>query len=153
MDLLALRIPTTEPHMPRATKPQVRKTIRHNLTAPGPIQAAQIALVLMQVAKSTNWAGVVAETTLAQRVQLTPEQQQLLEEHRGYLPYLTRGGNGGTLRSLLACPTCGRTMFIGSASAPSKCQMTLGCEGSPIKAKSTQEPAPKDESANAATAA
>lgn len=136
--------------MPRATKPQVRKTIRHNLNAPAPIQAAQIALVLMQVAKTTNWAGVIADTTLSERVELTSEQQKLLEEHRGYLPYLTRGGRDGTLRSLVACPVCERTMFIGTGTAPSKCQMTLGCEGAPVKAKSTQEPAPKTESPDAA---
>lgn len=129
--------------MPRATKPQVRKTIRHNLTAPEPIQAAQIALVLMGVAQTSNWAGVVAKGDLAAKVQLTPEQQALLEKHRGYLPYLTRGGREGTLRSIVACTVCGRTMFIGSASAPSKCQMTLGCEGTPVKAKASQEPLPK----------
>lgn len=135
--------------MARATKPQVRKTIRHNPNVPGPIQAAQLALVLMQVAKTTNWAGVVADEELATRVELTPEQQQLLEDHRGYLPYLTRGGREGTLRSLVACPKCGRTMFIGTASVPSKCQMTLGCEGKPVKAKSTQEPLPKTSSTDA----
>lgn len=129
--------------MARTTKPQVRKTIRHNDSAPGPIQAAQIALVLMQVAKTTNWAGVITDTTLASRVQLTPAQQELLEEHRGYLPYLTRGGREGSLRSLVACPACQRAMFIGTGSAPTKCQMTLGCEGSPVKARSTQEPLPK----------
>ena len=139
--------------MARATKPQVRKTIRHNTSAPEPIQAAQIALVLMQTAKTTNWAGVIADTTLASRVQLTPEQQSLLEKHRGYLPYLTRGGREGTLRSLVACTTCGRTMFIGTGTAPSKCQMTLGCEGTPVKAKSVQEPLPKVAETDAAVAA
>ena len=134
--------------MAASTKPQVRKTIRHNESAPGPIQAAQIALVLMQVAKTTNWQGVVADATLPSRVQLSDEQQQLLEEHSGYLPYLTRGGREGTLRSLIACAMCGRTMFIGTGTAPSKCQMTLGCEGTPVKARSTQEPLPKADEAD-----
>mgnify|MGYP003582796873 CR=1 FL=1 len=129
--------------MARTTKPQVRKTIRHNEAAPGPVQAAQIALVLMQTAKSSNWAGVVSDTTLHERVQLTDEQQAILEEHRGILPYLTRGGHDGTLRSIIACPDCGRVMFTATGSAPSKCLMKLGCEGTPVKAKSMQEPQPK----------
>lgn len=126
-----------------AAKTPVRKTIRHNESAPGPIQAAQIALVLMQVAKTTNWQGVIGDDSLAERVQLTDAQQQLLEEHRGILPYLTRGGHTGTLRSLIACPECGRVMFTTSGAAPSKCLMKLGCEGVPVKARSTQEPLPK----------
>ena len=128
-------------------KPKVpaRKSIRHNLTAPPAIQAAQIALVLMSVAKASSWAGVVADTTLAERVELTDDQQRLLEEHRGILPYLTRGGREGTLRSVIVCPTCQRLMFTSTGTAPTKCQMTLACEGKPVKARSTQEPAPKTE--------
>lgn len=132
----------------RAAKAPVRKTIRHNPDAPAPIQAAQIALVLMAAAKAPNWAGVVSDNTLAQRVELTDEQQKLLEDHRGILPYLTRGGREGTLRSLIACPACGRTMFTATGTAPSKCLMKLGCEGVPVKARSTQEPLPKGEAAD-----
>jgi len=127
--------------------PQVRKTIRHNEQAPGPVQAAQIALVLMQVAKVDNWGGVVKNTTLHDRVQLTDQQQAILEEHRGILPYLTRGGHLGTLRSIIACPECGRVMFTSTGTAPSKCLMKLGCAGVPVKARSTQEPAPKGQDA------
>jgi|GEM_PF-3301935 len=127
--------------------PQVRKTIRHNENAPGPVQAAQIALVLMQAARTENWAGVVGDTTLHERVQLTDQQQAILEEHRGILPYLTRGGREGTLRSIISCPECGRVMFTSAGAAPSKCLMKLGCEGVPVKARSTQEPAAKDKDA------
>lgn len=137
--------------MAAAKKIPVRKTIRHNQSAPPVIQAAQIALVLMQVAKSANWAGVVADHTLNQRVQLSDTQQALLEEHRGILPYLTRGGREGTLRSVIACPECERLMFTTSSSAPTKCLMKLGCEGVPVKARSTQEPLPKAEPLDAAT--
>lgn len=126
------------------TKPVVRKTIRHNESAPGPIQAAQIALVLMSTAGVPNWAGVVSNTTLADRVQLSDAQQKLLEEHRGILPYLTRGGREGTLRSLISCSECGRIMFTATGAAPSKCLMKLGCTGTPIKARSTQEPVPRE---------
>lgn len=128
---------------PAKTKVPTRKSIRHNLTAPPVIQAAQIALVLMSAAKTSNWAGVLAEKDLAERVQLTDEQQHLLEEHRGILPYLTRGGREGTLRSVIACPVCHRLMFTGTGTAPTRCQMTLGCDGKPVKARSTQEPEPK----------
>lgn len=120
-----------------------RKTIRHNQNAPGAVQAAQIALVLMTAAKARNWAGVVADTKLRDRVELTSEQQALLEEHRGILPYLTRGGRDGALKSVIACPVCMRMMFTTSGPAPTKCQMTIQCTGIPMKAKSTQEPLPK----------
>lgn len=133
--------------------PPTRKSIRHNLTAPPAIQAAQIALVLMSVAKSSSWEGVVADTRLAERVQLTDQQQRLLEEHRGILPYLTRGGREGTLRSVIVCPSCQRMMFTSTGAAPTRCQMTLGCEGKPVKARSTQEPAPKEDTAEEVPAA
>jgi hypothetical protein len=136
--------------MTAAKKPVVRAAIRHNTSAPGVIQAAQIALVLMSRAKSPDWAGVVAETTLAERVELSDEQQALLEKHRGILPYLTRGGGQSILRSVIACPVCERVMFTTSGSAPARCLMSLGCEGIPVKAKSTQESAPKPEAAPAA---
>ncbi len=126
-----------------AAKTQVRKTIRHNTEAPEPIQAAQIALVLMTAAKTNTWAGVVSDSTLHERVELSDEQQRLLETHRGILPYLSRGGREGTLRTLICCPACNRTMFTSTGAAPSKCLMKLGCEGVPVKAKSTQEPSPK----------
>ncbi|SDH32163.1 hypothetical protein [Microbacterium sp. 77mftsu3.1] len=131
-------------------KVPTRKTIRHNPNAPGPVQAAQIALVLMTTAKTDNWNGVVADETLFERVELTDEQQALLEEHRGILPYLTRGGYDGTLRSIVACPACGRVMFMAQGTAPKKCSMKLACEGIPVKAKSTQEPLPKDPDAEKA---
>lgn len=135
--------------MAAKTKPQVRKTIRHNTDAPSAVQAAQIALVLMQVAKADSWASVLTSPDLASRVLLTDEQQALLEKHSGILPYLTRGGREGTLRSVVACPVCERVMFISTGTAPTKCQMKLGCEGVPVKARSTQERAPKGEDVTA----
>lgn len=59
-----------------AGKVPARKTIRHNPDAPGPIQAAQIALVLMATAKATTWADVARDDTLREKVELTDEQQK-----------------------------------------------------------------------------
>ena len=124
----------------RAKKVAARKTIRHSDTAPEAAQAAQIALVLMSVAKSPNWAGVEASEDITKKVALTEHQQHLLEKHRGILPYLTRGGREGTLRSVVVCSHCQRVMFTSTGSAPARCAMTLGCAGTPVKARSTQEP-------------
>lgn len=125
-------------------KPKVRKTIRHAQNAPEGVQAAQIALVLMGVAKAHTWVDVAHNDELAAVVELDAYQQSILEKHAHLLPYLARGGQGRVARSYIGCPTCGAGMFTAGVSAPPKrCLMTMGCDGAPIKAKSTQEPLPK----------
>lgn len=118
-----------------------RSAIRHDPSAPHVAQAAQVALVVMAITRKPDWAAVVADVDGAlDKVELTDEQQTLLEEHRGILPYLSRGGVGGTLRTLFACRECGRFAFTsGAGAAPARCIMSLGCLGSPMKAKSQQQ--------------
>lgn len=130
--------------MARTAKPKVRKTIRHNESAPDVIQATQIALVLIAAAKGTTWADVIADEDLHSRVELTPEQQAVLERNAAILPYLGRGGGERTARSTIACPECNRFMFTaGAGTAPTRCLMTTGCPGKPMKARSNQEPLAK----------
>lgn len=126
--------------MTRVTKPKVKKTIRHNPEAPRPAQAAQIAFVLIGVAKGKTWADVVADTTLSERVELTEEQQKLLEEFAWILPYLGKGGGDFSARTIICCQECERVMFTsGSAAAPKNCKLNLSCKGVPVRAKSIQE--------------
>lgn len=119
-----------------------RSEVRHDENAPPVAQAAQIALVIMAITRKPDWNAVVADTDCQlDKVELTSEQQRLLEQHREVLPYLTRGG---VLRTLFACPSCGRYVFTaGAGTAPARCTMTLGCTGAPVKAKSQQQRAVK----------
>lgn len=113
-------------------------TIRHNENAPSVAQAAQIALCTMSVFKTFTWAGVTDDPS---KLYLTPEQQGLLTQHRDLLPFLSRGGAGGNLRTVLACTKCSRFAFVTTGTHTAKrCQFTLGCEGSPFRARSTQQP-------------
>lgn len=119
--------------------------VRHAPDAPEVVQAAQIALVIIGIAKKQDWAGVLADPDSYALVRLTEEQQAILERHAGILPYLSRTKRGlpGQSRTLFACPACGRFAFT-LGDAPARCGSTLGCTGVPVKAKLSQEPLPKD---------
>lgn len=114
--------------------------VRHNADAPAAAQAAQVAFAVMALAKKPTWSEVVSDPASTTHIRLTPVQQQLLEEHRGILPYLSRGGRAGTLRTVIACGTCNGVGFTaGAGAAPARCPFTLGCAGTTHKAKTIQE--------------
>ncbi len=91
--------------------------VQHDPNAPRPVQAAQIAFKVMGVAKVDTWADAVERGSLADVVELTSEQQQILELERAVLPYLVRRG---AIITVHACGTCGRYVFADSKSTPER---------------------------------
>ncbi|MDB6425928.1 hypothetical protein [Curtobacterium sp. 20TX0008] len=109
--------------------------VQHDPLAPRPVQAAQIAFKVMAVAKVDTWAAALEHSSLAGVVELTDEQQRILEQERAVLPYLVRRG---AIITVHACSVCGRYVFADSKSAPgARCTLRLGCSGAPVKASTT----------------
>lgn len=121
--------------MARAALPKPPKAIVHNTTAPAVVQAAQIALIAMKTAKVSTWEQFLArpDADLRKLITLTQEQQGLLEDHRAILPYL----KVTPPVSIAACAKCGRYALVGSAAVAAKCSYTLRCDGSVMKATTT----------------
>jgi len=112
-------------------KPPVQVTVADDRTAPAVVRAAQIAFRVMVLAKTSTWAEAVADPELTARVRLTGEQQSLLTENRGVLPYLVRQG---TVITVVGCDRCGRFVFADNKATTTKCSLTLGCTGALVKA-------------------
>jgi hypothetical protein len=128
--------------MARAAAVKPPKTISHALTAPGVVQAAQVALVCMKIVKVDRWSDFIAKPieSLRGAIVLTAEQQSLLEEHRQVLSYLRASS---PVVSVAACTECERWGLVGSAAVPKKCAFTLRCGGEVVKASATQTAAKK----------
>lgn len=121
------------------------KHIRHNLTLPPIAQAANLALIIMGAAKVSTWKDLVNHPENRAHLRLTPEQQQLLDDHADLLDSLCRT----PLRTIYTCPTCGRFAYIDKAASPTRCNLTLGCSGTPVKATTTAGRLPTAETASA----
>lgn len=118
-----------------AKKPKPADPIRHDDRAPGPAQAAQIALQVMKKLGCQTWKGVVelaGTTDVRTRVFLSPEQQSIIDEYANVLPYLSTS----PLVTVVACPVCGRYGLQDKRSPGTKCIFTARCEGKPVKASS-----------------
>lgn len=128
-----------------------RKLVRfeYDTSSPRPVQAASLALVLMrylQVNSMTEFLDLArlsperAEHTTKTFVErlatlnLDDESQSLLNEH---MPLLSRMRIKPQV-TLGICPEClqrspGHGWQLVRTAAPSKCRMTAGCEGAPIR--------------------
>ncbi|MEK6344321.1 MAG: hypothetical protein V4737_10855, partial [Curtobacterium sp.] len=99
-----------------ATARRPRKTatpaaVLHDPEAPAVVQAAQIAFKVMAAAKADTWEDVGAADHIRSLVQLTQQQQEILDEHRAVLPYLVRRG---LVVTVIGCTTCDRFVFVDS---------------------------------------
>ena len=124
-------------------KPKAPRSSRHNPAAPPLVQAAQIALVILTATKHNLWNDMVRDPASHSAVILTAEQQELLETHRHILPHLQRK----PVRTVLACDTCDRFVFTDTATAPARCSLSLGCNGTPARASTTAYTDPKPKAA------
>lgn len=125
--------------------------INHAEDAPGAVQAAQIALVAMGIAKVSTWSAFVADESARTKVLLTPAQQSVLERYSAVLPQISRRGAGQVTRTVVGCTHCDLFSFVeGSAPAGTRCQLTWHCPGTPVKAKSTQQSSRKNRDEEAA---
>jgi len=122
----------------KRSAPKRPEPIRHNLTAPPVVQAAQIALIAMKKAKCANWKGMVelaAQINIREKVILTAEQQELIDRYANILPYLQTS----PLVTVVACTGCGRFGFYDGRPAGAKCYFTLRCTGKLMKASAANE--------------
>ncbi|MPV51030.1 hypothetical protein GCG21_13645 [Pseudactinotalea sp. HY160] len=132
--------------MPTSPAKVTVMTVDESLPAAG--QAASLALTLLRRVKVSSMADL--ETGLAQgearvvaalgAIWLDPEQHDLLTEHRqvacAVSPVTPR-------RTIALCEVCGAYLIV-AGTVPSRCAITLGCEGTYVKvqpAKSELVPA------------
>lgn len=126
--------------MPTARKratPKVPEPLRHDVTAPEPVQAAQIALLVMKKTKCQTWKGVIEksqEMDIREKVWLQPEQQDLIDRYAALLPFLSTS----PLVTVVACPVCGSFGLHDKRPPGTKCIFTIRCEGKPVKASSVE---------------
>ena len=122
-----------------APKKKPVRQIRHNTLLPPVAQAANIALLIIGASGKSNWAAVVADPDSHAHVRVTEAQQQLLDDHSGILPIVSKQ----PAQSVYACPVCGRFAFIGKGAPPAKCNLTLGCSGRTARASTISPRLPK----------
>ena len=109
------------------------RTFRHHTDLPEVAQAANLALLILGAAKCSVWADLAITEHAREHLRLTRAQQELLDRHANLLPYLCRT----PIRTIFVCPTCNRFAFIDKGTAPTRCTLTLSCDGKPVKAPAT----------------
>ena len=122
--------------MPPKTPPAPYR-LKTNPTAPPMAHAASIALGLMRAAGVTRWAEM--GDVLPAVVDLSPEEHRLIVDHMEILSFLRLAarladGTRTPTVTVAVCPTCGEWVLVSSAPGPSRCEMTRGCAGKPVKA-------------------
>jgi len=98
------------------------------------LRAAGIALGAMRATKSATLEDALADTG---PLTLTPEQSVTLarcEQPLAGLRLPTPDSDIST--TIVVCPSCGEYAYVSTGgSAPTKCALTLGCDGTPRKPK------------------
>ncbi len=107
--------------------------IRHNTTLPPVAQTANLVLIILAKAGKNSWSTLITDPEKFANILLTEEQKQLIRDHQYLLSYLATA----PVRTVFACPICERFAFIDKAPPPSRCTLTLGCPGKPVKATTT----------------
>jgi hypothetical protein len=123
-------------------KPKPAEPIRHDTFAPAPVQAAQIAILVIKKVKCQTWKAVIelsATTDIREHVVLSAEQQALIDEYRDVLPYLSTS----PLVTVIACTACNHYGLQDKRAAGAKCIFTFRCEGKLVKASSAAPRRPK----------
>lgn len=101
--------------------------------------AISIAQTILSVAKARSWIDL--DGTIPATVALTGDQVDLLVEHQAIIGYLrapvakTKTTEPVPGVTLCVCSSCGKWLMVatGTASIPSRCQLTTGCDGAPSR--------------------
>ena len=122
--------------MPPRTPPAPYR-LKTNLAAPPMARAVSIALGLMRAAGVTRWAEI--GDVLPAAVELRYEEYRLLVDHVEILSFLrlaARLPDGTRTQTVTAavCLDCGEWVLVAGGAGPSRCEMTRGCPGKPVKA-------------------
>ena len=125
---------------PLRTRSAEPREIRHDTTLPPIAQAANLALLILARTRRSTWAKLAADPAAYAEITITPAQQELLDTHLDVISLLATA----PARTLYACPTCDRWALIEpKAAPPARCNLTLGCEGRPVKASTVAPRFPK----------
>ncbi|MHA3724235.1 hypothetical protein ACXR2T_10185 [Leucobacter sp. HY1910] len=102
------------------------KWVEQDTSLPPLPQAAHLALLVMAAAGCNDWQSLVESEEVQQRVRVTPEQQQLLDDYDYVIHRLRRS----PLRTLSYCPVCHRWRLVQkNPPAGQKCSLMIGCPG------------------------
>ncbi|MBF4459436.1 hypothetical protein [Pseudoclavibacter sp. VKM Ac-2867] len=135
--------------MVRTAKPPKSIEIRDNDTLPDVVRATHIAFLILKGTKVGSWKHLVTNTEAIAKVRLTPDQQACLDRNLSVVSLISVDPQ----RIVAVCADCGQVSFLGrtqdgkAQAAPSKCILTRGCVGKPIKTPLTSKAKPKHESA------
>ena len=122
--------------MPPRTPPAPYR-LKTNLAAPPTARAASVALGLLRAAGVTRWADM--GDVLPATVEISDEEHRLLVDHVEILSFLRLAarlpdGTRTATVTVAVCPDCGEWVLVSSGPGPSRCEMTRGCTGKPVKA-------------------
>ena len=127
------------------------KTVVHTPNVPSVVQAAQIAIVTMKLAKVNRWEELQARDVAELRsiIRWDPEQLELLQKHSSILRVL----QVSPAVTVYACPACERFGFTGPGAKTGKCVFTEGCDGSLVRASTMnfKPPAKKPKPSSSST--
>lgn len=101
--------------------------------------AAGLALAVLIKTKTATWAEGIEKAAADGQwpmpiVQLDEDQIDLLDEHREALRLLRTDGARKTLVTLAACSDCAAAWLLSAGAPPTRCNLTDGCGGKPVKA-------------------
>ncbi|MGO1851827.1 MAG: hypothetical protein ACTH0V_00275 [Microbacteriaceae bacterium] len=94
-----------------------------------PIRAASIAVQILRSGKLSEWSELADRPDIRARVDLTDEQRACLDMSAPVLQWLSLVPK----RLPYRCSACGAIAFYGAANPPSKCVLTIGCGGAPVR--------------------
>ena len=139
---------TRAPRKAKATfllpRPELSETVAATETG-RMLAAASVAMALMRKAKvSTIDELAAAPDRIPASVRASPQVIADIERFADvlaalYVP-LTGVEGAPAARYLAACPVCGRWLMLSGGTPPTKCSLTLGCPGKPVKASAATAP-------------
>lgn len=106
-------------------------------TAPRLARAVSVALAVLRHTKARTWAELAARIDsgnedvlrLLAGIELDDDQQALLDQHTPVLGLVS----AIPLTTVAVCPQCSGWV-LASAKSPTRCTITTGCAGKPVKA-------------------
>ncbi|TDP89503.1 hypothetical protein EDF62_3234 [Leucobacter luti] len=102
------------------------KLVRDNEELPDVARAAHIGLLTLKATGCSTWKMLVESPETHARVQLTAEQQQLIDEY----PYVVQYLRLAPLSTLLICTNCRRWVLASkNPGKNAKCNLMIGCAG------------------------
>ena len=111
------------------------------MPVPAAFRAVEIALVAIKQNRFETWAELVKSGA---DTRLTAEQLALVESELATVSQVQVTAK--KLVTVTYCPSCGRMAFFGVGTMPSKCTLSFGCAGKPVKAGAIKR-APVDQAA------